>query len=257
MEKTIDVKLYDGSFARLECHDTLYSTSELARQYAKSGYPDRYCIFAERVPYATVGEKALEYQSGIFLSIILRPSLFSSQASFIAPLTAVALASALEEHTTSRLGIGWLSDIFSDGKRIGGCTIEGRLNSYSSFDYLIINITVKTDEKSFSSRMSDLIRKVFVEENASLNQIIAKTILSKFFLVYRDLKEPKKHIEKYIEKSILFGKRIKYIKDEKKHTCRVARINPDNCSLIVEDRRGNEIVISSPSQISIPDKLKN
>lgn len=257
MEKTIDVKLYDGSFARLECHDTLYSTSELARQYAKSGYPDRYCIFAERVPRSTDGEAPLEYQSGIFLSIILRPSLFSSQASFISPLTAVALASALEEHTTSRLGIGWLSDIFSDGKRIGGCTIEGRLNSYSSFEYLIINITVKTDEKSFPSRMSDLIRKVFVEENASLNQIIAKTILSKFFLVYRDLKEPKKHIEKYIEKSILFGKRIKYIKDEKKYTCKVTRINPDNCSLIVEDRRGNEIVISSPSQISIPDKLKN
>ena len=257
MEKIVYVKLYDGSFAKLECHDALFSTSDLARQYAKSGYPDRYCIFAEKVPCTTAGEKALEYQSGIFLSIILRPTLFSSQASFIAPLTAVALATALEEHTTSKPGIGWLSDIFSGGQRIGGCTIEGRLNSYSSFEYLIINISVKTDEKNFPSRMSDLIRKVFIEENASLNQIIAKTILSKFFLVYRDLKEPKKHIEKYIEKSVLPGKKIKFIKDDKKYACKVLRIDSDTCSLIVEDRQGNEIVISSPSQIYIPDKLKN
>lgn len=255
-EKTIDVKLYDGSFARLECHDTLYSTSELAKRYAREGYPDRYCIFAERIPFISSGEKTMEYQSGIFLSIILRPALFSSQASFIAPLTAVALATALEEHTTSKPGIGWLSDIFSDGQRIGGCTIEGRLNSYSSFEYLIINISVKTDEKNFPSRMSDLIRKVFIEENASLNQIIAKTILARFFLVYRDLKEPKKHIEKYIEKSVLFGKKIKYIKDGKKHPCKVVAINPESCALIVEDARGNEIAISSPTQIVIPNTLK-
>lgn len=257
MEKTIDVKLYDGSLARLECHDALFSTSELARQYAKDGYPDRYCVFAEKTPVATSSGRALEYQDGIFLSIILRPSLFSSQASFIAPLTATALATALEEHTTSKPGIAWLSDIFSDGQKIGGCTIEGRLNSYSSFEYLIVNISVKTDEKNFPSRMSDLIRKVFIEENASLNLIIAKTILQKFFLVYRDLKEPRRHIEKYIEKSILFGRKIKYTKDGKKQTCRVVRINPENCELIVEDGRGNEISISSPMQISIPEKFKN
>ena len=255
MEKIIDVKLYDGSLARLECHDSLYSTSDLAKRYAKEGYPDRYCIFTERTSLPARGERTQEYQNGIFLSILLRPSLFSSQASFIAPLTAVALATALEEHTTSKPGIGWLSDVFSDGQRIGGCTIEGRLDSYSSFEYLIINIAVKIDEKNFPLRMSDLIRKVFVEENASLNLIIAKTILSKFFLVYRDLKEPKKHIEKYISKSILFGKRIKYIKNDKKHTCKVVRINPDNCALIVEDRHGNEITVSSPLQVSIPDKL--
>ena len=256
MEKIIDVKLYDGSLARLECHDTLYSTSDLAKQYAKAGYPDRYCIFADRVPHTTSDGKTLEYKSGIFLSILLRPSLFSSQAGFIAPLTALALATALEEHTTSKLGIGWLSDIFSDGQRVGGCTIEGRINSYSSFEYLIVNIAVNINEKNFTPRMSDLIRKVFVEENASLNQIIAKTILSKFFLVARDFKEPKKHIEKYIEKNILFGKKIKYLKDDKKHTCRVVRINPENCSLIVEDRQGDEMIISSPSQILIPAKIK-
>ena len=256
MEKIIDVKLYDGSLARLECHDTLYSTSELAKQYAKAGYPDRYCIFAERVPYTTSDGKTLQYKNGIFLSILLRPSLFSSQAGFIAPLTALALATALEEHTTSKLGIGWLSDIFSDGQRIGGCTIEGRINSYSSFEYLIVNIAVNIDEKNFTPRMSDLIRKVFVEENASLNQIIAKTILSKFFLVARDFKEPKKHIEKYIEKNVLFGKKIKYLKADKKHSCRVVRINPENCSLIAEDKQGDEIIISSPSQILIPNKIK-
>lgn len=255
MEKTIDVKLYDGSVARLECHDALFSTADLARQYAKEGYPDRYCVLAERVPFSSGG--ALEYEDGIFLSIILRPSLFSSQASFIAPLTAVALVTALSEHTTAKPGIGWLSDVFCNGQKIGGCTIEGRLDSYSSFEYLIINISLRINEKNFPSRMSDLIRKVFVEENASLNQIIAKTILNKFFLIYRDVKEPRKHIDKYIETFMLCGKKIKYIKDGKKHSCKVTEVNPDTCALVVEDKKGERITISSPSQVSIPDKFKN
>ena len=37
----------DGSVVKLECHDALPSTSHLARQYAKIGYPDRYVVFAE------------------------------------------------------------------------------------------------------------------------------------------------------------------------------------------------------------------
>jgi BirA family biotin operon repressor/biotin-[acetyl-CoA-carboxylase] ligase len=255
-EKQIDVRLYDGSIARLECHSALFSVSELARQYAKAGYPDRYCILAESVPFTTQNGKAMEYQDGIFLSIILRPNLFSSQASLIAPMTAVALATALDEHTTARCGIGWLSDVFSDSEKIGGCTVEGRLNSYSSFEYLIINISVRLNEKSFPTRMSDLIKKVFVEGNASLNQIIAKTIIQKFFLVFRDLKEPKKHIEKYMEKFILRGKKIKVIDGGKRHTCRVVDVNPETCALIVEDRSGRRLSVSSPSMTVIPDIIK-
>ena len=257
MEKKIsDVRLYDGSFARLECHDELASTADLARQYAKEGYPDRYCVLAERVPHTISDGKTLEYKNGIFLSIILRPSLFSSQATFLAPLTAVALATALDEHTTARPSIGWLSDIYSCGERIGGCTIEGRLNSNYSFEYLIVNIAVEINERNFPSLMSDLIRKVFIEENASLKQIIAKTILSKFFLVYRDIKDPHRHVEKYLEKCIIHDKKIKYLGNGKKQTCKVLRVNPDNFSLIIEDKHGHEIAVTSPSEIIIPTKFK-
>ena len=36
-----------GNIVKIECHETLPSTVELARSYARLGYPDKYIIFAK------------------------------------------------------------------------------------------------------------------------------------------------------------------------------------------------------------------
>ena len=253
------LRLSDGSSIKLEYHSELSSTISLAKEYAAKGYPDKYAIISERQYESTILRSKLssdEYEEGIFISVILRPSLFPSQLGAMSPLSATALLMALQEHTEKQLGIAWLSDIYCEGERIGGVAREGKLDNFSGFEYMIVSFAVKADKRFFPPRLTDFIRKVFEAENETVGMIIAKSILTKFFDVYRDVKSPDKYISLYRRKFILNGKRIKYLKEGKKRACRVIGIDSQNFTLLCSSPSGAQIPISSPSQVIIPDKLK-
>lgn len=245
-KEIVSFRVSDGNTVKLEHRSTLTSTVELAREYARAGYPDRYVIFTERQG---------ESESGLYMSCILRPSIFPSQAGLIGPLATVAFAAALEEHTSKKLGIGWVSDIYCDGIKVGGCSVEGKLDNFTSYEYMIITFAVKLDERIFPPRLTDMVRTVFEADNTSVAMIIARTVLNKFFMIYRDLKSPEKHMDAYKAKFALAGKKIKYLSDGKKRLARVVDIDKKNCTLIIEAKDSSILRISSPSMVIIPNKL--
>ena len=247
----------DGNTVRLEYQESLPSTAALAKEYAKAGYPDRYAVFAEKQTAVSATGAPItrgEPEKGLYLSCILRPSIFPSQAGCIGPLSAVALAAALEEHTMKSVGIGWVSDIYCDGVKIGCTSVEGKLDDFTSYEYLIVSFAVKLDKK-FSPRLTDMVRRVFEDGNLSIPIIMAKTVLNRFFAIYREIKNPAKHLNHYVNRFALTGKKIKYIEDGKKKTVKVVGINKENLGLIVEHRRGHQSTVTSHSSVIIPNKL--
>jgi len=184
MARTVIMRTQEGKILHLECHSAVKSTHELARIYAARGYTDGYVVFSEKqTGISSLGKElsAGNEERGVYLSCILRPSIFPSQSGFLGAMSAVALITALEEHTTKKLGLGWVSDIFCEGRRIGRTTVEGKLDNLGTFEYVIISFSVALSEQDFPPRLSDLIKKVFESENTSISLIIAKNILSKFF----------------------------------------------------------------------------
>lgn len=257
-DRIITFRASDGNTVRLEYRESLPSAAQLAREYANAGYPDRYAVFTERqtVESATGGTVSDDSgEEGIYISCILRPSIFPSQAGLLGPLSAVALSSALEDHTDKKIEIGWVSEIYCDGRRIGGCSLEGRLDNHTSYEYLIVNFSVKTGKKNFPPRLSDMIRKVFEQDNFSIGVIIAKNIIDKFFGLYRDIRNPAKYMDLYLGRFALTGKKIKYIEDGSKSSVRVIGIDKSSCALIVQKKDGYELSITSPSSVIIPNKL--
>ena len=102
------------------------------------GYPDRYVVLAEgKKKLDQEGRFRGEVEKGVFMSCLLRPSIFPSQAALLSSLSAVALTTALSEHTSAKLGIGWVSKIYCNGRIIGDCTIEGKLDNFTSYEYII------------------------------------------------------------------------------------------------------------------------
>ena len=227
----------DGNMVKLEYRQSLPSTMALAQKYAQMGYPDRYTVFAEKqTAFSALGAPLTDGESeqGIFLSCILRPSLFPSQASFIGPLSALTLTLALEEHTTKKIGIGWKSNIFCEGVKIG---------------------CVEIDEKNFPPRLTDMVRQVFEEDCVSIPMIMAKTVLNKFFSIYTELKSPAKHLNSYANKFALTDKKITYLENGKKKSAKVIGINKDDLTLNIETRDGRKINVSSISSVTIPNKI--
>ena len=249
----------DGSTVKIEYHKTLTSTSALAKEYAAAGYPDRYVIFTDAQSASQITGTRIpegEFERGVFISCILRPSFFPSQAGLLGHLSAISTITALDEHTSKSLGIGWVSDIYCDGARLGGCTVEGKLNSYFSYEYLIVNLAVKLSKNNFPPRLTDMIKKVFESENAPLSMLIAKNILNKFFTAYSSIRNPGKYMDAYRRRFILKDKKIKYIGSDKKEVCRVLDVDKETGVLIVQNRRGERIEIKSPSLVIMPKKVK-
>ncbi len=253
----VSFRASDGNTVKLEYRESLPSTVALAKEYARGGYPDRYVVFAEQqTAVSAVGGSVSENEpeKGIFLSCILRPSIFPSQAGSIGPLSAVALASALEEHTMKNIGIGWVSDIYSDGVKIGCTSVEGKLDNFTSYEYLIVSFAVKLDKK-FTPRLTDMVRRVFEDDCPTIPMIMAKTVLNRFFAIYREIKNPAKHLNHYVNKFALTDKKIKFIEDGKKKSVKVIGINKENMALIIETKDGRHINVSSHSSVVIPNKI--
>lgn len=249
----LNIREPDGSVVKLEYHDTLPSTANLARLYAKSGYPDRYVVFAEnKISPDGKGAKV----PGVYISCLLRPSFFPSQATFLSSLATVAAVSALEEHTTKRLGIGWISTVYCEGKMIGDVSIEGKLDG-ASYEYILVNFSFELSKDDFPARLTDIIKKVFEKDNNSVPMIIAKNIIAKFFPLYSNMKNSAKFMDTYRKKFILRGKFIKKLElDGKKTKYKVLGIEDKNASLLVEDRDGKVVTLSSPKSIILPRRVK-
>ena len=248
----------DGSRATIEYYERLDSTVELAKKYAKEGFGDRYIIVsAEQSSSKITGTRLREgeYERGIFISCLLRPSIFASQAGLLGHISAVGLLTALEEHTSKHLGLGWITDIYCDGERIGGCSIEGKLDNFSTYEYLIVSFGARLDKKSFPPRLGDMIKKVFEEDTVSLEMLIAKEIIDKFLLAYSSIRTPGKYMDIYSRRFILRDKKMRFIHEDKKRYCKVLDVDKDSGALIIE-YRGDELKLSSPRSVIIPKRIK-
>ncbi len=258
-KKMFSFRMADGSVVKMEAYDTLPSTAALAKKYAEAGYPDRYVIFADRQTTATItGTKLKGGQSeeGVFMSCILRPSLFASQSAFFGPMAATALATALAEHTAARLGIGWVSDIYCEGRRIGGVELLGKLDKYTAFEYLIVTFAVKITQKNFPPRITDMIRKVFESENASLPMIIGRTVLTRFFALYPAVKTPQKFMDAYLAQFALRGQTVKLLKDGRTTRAKVLSVDSKDGALMLESKKHEVIRVTTRGSVILPKRIR-
>ena len=242
------IRMSDGNVIKMEHHEHLPSVSALAKEYAMRGYPDRYVILAESTDACT--------ERGIYMSIILRPSIFPSQAVFIGPAAASAAALALQEHTTESVGIGWVSDLYCNLRYIGSVSVEGKLDSFTSYEYMILNFTIQLSSENFPPRLTDMVRKVFESESASIPMIIAKNVLDKFLAFYITIKSPQKMMNSYKSLFALRGERVKCTVGDSTKTCKILGVDGATCALIVEERGGKITNVTTPKGVVIPKKLK-
>ena len=259
MKNVVTYREADGGIINFEAHSTLKSPLELARYYAsEKAYPDRYVVFTDRLTKlkATKKDVEAESESGIFMSCILRPSIFPSQASLLSAMSATAMATAMECHTDKPIGIGWVSDIYCEGVKIGGVSIEGKLDDYTAYEYIIISFNAKINKDNFPPKLTDMVKKVFDTDNTSVNMIIARSILSKFFKLYPSLKTPDRFMKEYAAKFALRGKKVKYRVGDKWKAHKVLGIDAKTGALILDNGKEDEIIVSSPALINTPKKFR-
>ncbi len=248
----------DGNVLQLEYYKTLLSAAELAREYARTGSPDRYCVLAERQSDLSLcGEgtrKSGDTAYGVFLSVILRPRFFPTQAGFLGELAAVALASALEEHTVFPMDIGWVSDIFCDGRRVAGVAMEAMFDRFSAYEYLIVNFAVRLDPAVFPPRLSDMVKQIFTTDEATLPYLVAKSILDRFFRLYPSVREPEKFMDEYRHRFVMGGLPAVYLDGAKSRPAKILGVDQKSGELLLELKSGATVSVSGKSKLLLPKR---
>ena len=180
-------------------------------------------------------------ENGLYMSLILRPSIRASECVNITVVGAVAVLLAIEECSGQDCQIKWVNDIYIREKKCCGILTEAALDFESGgVQYAVIGIGVNLcpPKEGFDQEIEKIACGVYENEcPKGFKAKLCATIINKFFDLYERL-EKKEYIELYRKKSNIIGKAVDvYVGDSV--VTGYARDIDENANLIVADEDGN------------------
>lgn len=192
--------------------------------------------------------------SGIYMSIILRPELNIENSVLVTTAAAVAVCKAVEKFTNASARIKWVNDIFIDDKKVCGILTEAVTNFESGMmDSVVVGIglNVKTKNEDFPLELQDRAGSVLDDEHYSIRNPLAAEIINNVLNITGNLKD-KSFMQEYKDRSMILGERILYKKDNDwQEGC---ALDIDNYGgLIVYTSDGQKLTLNS-GEVSIKKK---
>lgn len=152
--------------------------------------------------------------SGIYLSIILKPQLNIADSVLITTATAVAVCLAIDKFTPKEPKIKWVNDIYIDDKKVCGILTEAVTDIESGIiNSVIVGIGLNVKTEIFPSEISEIAGSIFNSNDRDFirNQLSAE-IVNNVLDMCVDLKD-RSFLEIYKNRSMIIGERIRYLKN--------------------------------------------
>lgn len=232
--------------ARLDVRtvDITGSTNADIRQLAENGAPEGTVMIAGE---QTAGRGRLgrsfysPADSGLYMSILLRPELAVTDSLAVTVCAASAVACAIDELTGSRSGIKWVNDIYINGRKVCGILTEASLNADGDMGYAVLGIGINVTDRGFPEDIRGKAGAIGASE--ALRPELAAAVLERFFDYYDRLPD-KGYLGEYRRRSILTGKKVEYEQSGDIRSARAVGID-DEAKLIVITPKGEEIHLGS------------
>ena len=125
-------------------YDTLESSNRTAKTLALEGAPHGTMVLAGQQT-AGRGRLGRRFESpagkGVYLSLVLRPSLPMTEAQAVTVSAAVAVCRAVKKLCGLELGIKWVNDLYYNGKKVCGILTEAGADLESGqLEWLVVGI---------------------------------------------------------------------------------------------------------------------
>lgn len=197
---------------QFEVYEEVPSTNTILKQKAEAGAPEGLVCVANR---QTMGKGRLGRSfysppdTGIYMSILLRPTLLAQDALLITTAAAVAVARVIETASGRPAQIKWVNDVYCDGRKVCGILTEASMNFESgglAYAVLGIGINIAPPAGGFPEEISSIATALF-GENAHVSGIrsrLTAEICRAFFELYTKLPD-KTFMEEYRSRSFLIG----------------------------------------------------
>lgn len=243
---------------RLDFHvfKSITSTNTVLKEMAAAGAPE-FTVIAAAAQTAGKGRMNRSFYSptdtGLYLSILLRPKMKAEEALFITTAAAVAVARTVEEISGKQAGIKWVNDVFLGGKKICGILTEAAYDMESgTLEYAVtgIGVNVYDPDGGFPDAIKDTAGSVLGKRilfDDARNRIASEII--KYFMQYYDNLSEHSFFNEYVSRSVVVGKDIMVLGNGEPRSARALSIDP-NCNLHVRYGDGSEETLSS-GEISV------
>ena len=258
LEKFNDVLSKEGIIKNLSagskiseviCFDSVDSTNNYAKKLALSSGAKHGTLIAANQQTAGRGRHGHNFESpagtGLYMTLILRPDIEMSKFQFITIADAVAVCLAVEDlypGSKGKLKIKWVNDIFFNGKKITGILTEAVTNFESGeIESVVTGIGINISTKNFQN---DIAGAIFNDGEFlfSRNELCAR--VADYIMKFSENLNDKTLINAYRERSLLTGKNITYMKDNKKFSAHVEGIDDNGGLMIINENNEKEILRS-------------
>ena len=218
------------------------STNDILKSLAVQNAPEFSVLVAEE---QTAGKGRLgrkfysPKQSGIYLSILLRPNISATQSLCITTTAAVAVCRALENTLKIKPKIKWVNDIFVDDRKVCGILTEASLSLESGgLDWAVLGIglNVSTPEDGYPDELKEIASSVLSSSDVEIRSQLAAAIIDEFLDIYPNVTD-KSVLEDYRKRSLLDGREVTVIRADEQERATVIGID-DDYSLIVKTENG-------------------
>lgn len=238
----------------VEKYGEVTSTNDIAAKKAKSGAPEGTVVLAEQqnCGRGRMGRTFMSPGGGVYMSVVLRPSLSAEQSLLITTAAAVAVAETVEKFTGKVADIKWVNDVYLDGKKVCGILTEGAFAHDGSLAYAILGIGVNVIAPSggFDKEIENIAGSLFENGAECDKEAIARDILDNFARYYEHL-ERKPHFDGYVRRSMLHGKTVTVLRGgEEVCTADVKGITADFALRILTER-GEETLTSGEVSVKL------
>lgn len=245
------------NYFKIKVYKTIGSTNDKVKELALDGKEEGYIVISEEQTKGK-GRFGRKFHSpkntGIYMSILLRPRLMAQDSYLITTSAAVAVAEAIESISNKEAKIKWVNDIYLDDKKVSGILTEAALDFESGLiQYVVLGIGVnlKSPNEGFHEDIKNIAASVFNEEDnlpKDIRSLFIAKIIENFFSYYNSI-DQKKFIDEYKRKSILINREVNIESNKGSVKAKVLEID-DLCRLKVQLEDGSIKELSS-GEVSI------
>jgi BirA family biotin operon repressor/biotin-[acetyl-CoA-carboxylase] ligase len=186
-------------------------------------------------------------QSGIYMSIILKPKLNISNSILITTAAAVAVCLSIDSFSDRKTQIKWVNDIYIGNKKVCGILTEAVTDFESgNVESVIIGIglNVKTKENSFPDELKSIAGSIQHSDHDFISRNkLASEIINRVLCICETL-ENRNFLELYKERSMILGQNILFNKKEEWIEGYAKDID-EYGGLVVELNSGQRVVLNS------------
>lgn len=230
------------------------STNDLVKEYARNDEKEGFCVIAgeQSAGRGRLGRTFFSPgDTGVYLSILLKPCIQPDQAVMITTAAAVAVCRALEHSGVSDAAIKWVNDVYINSKKVCGILTEASYNTRNNkLDYVVlgVGINIYEPEAGFPDELKNIAGAVFSERGEDVRNSFTAYFLNEFFEFYDKIDE-KPHVTEYINRNLVVGKAVAVIQGDSRKNAVVTGIN-DDCELEIIYDNGEKSILNS-GEISV------